>query len=55
MPLTPKQLATGIAWFTLLAQIDQRLRNEEAAARSQGKEPARQGESRSQKRHDFTS
>ncbi|MEK7591733.1 MAG: hypothetical protein AAB489_06070 [Patescibacteria group bacterium] len=55
MPLTPQQLQTGIAYFTLLAQIDRRLQIEDAAhAKEHGKEPARTGESLSPKHHDFT-
>jgi hypothetical protein len=44
MPLTHKQLATGIAYFSLLSQIDSRLRAEEAAqVKSHVKKPAQQG------------
>jgi len=57
MPLTHKQLATGVAYFDLLVQIASRLEMEDAAkqkAATQGKEPALQGESCSQTRHDST-
>lgn len=57
MPLSHKQLAAGVAYFTLLSQIEDRLEMEDAAKRkepTQGKEPALQGESHSQKHDDFT-
>lgn len=53
MPLTDKQLQTGIAYFTILAQIEERLRMEAAHTKSHGKEPARTGESSSPKHNDY--